>query len=212
MRLLTFAAFGTLSGVAAGLSCAFLRLGDAGTIEIVGYCFGVKPTSTSACQAIDGAFYLFPGLLFGVVFGPLLLWRGELHATGAIAYAAAATIANAAAVLLCVSLTHPLDDLLPFDNPIVELALSGIAAGAAGAMLLGAALRLLKPEIPQTATIAIAAGLGVVTPAVIMFERIGVFGFYIIWQTGYAVALGMSLGRRTRADLRPPSGAIFPTA
>lgn len=208
----TFAACGALSGVAAGLSCAFLRLGEAGTIEIVGYCFGLKATSTSACQAIDSAFYLFPGLVFGVVFGALLRWRGELEAIGAIAYTAAATIANAAAVLLCVSLMHPLDDLLPFDNPILELALSGIIASIAGAGLLGTALRLLRPGMPQRATIAIAAGLGIVTPIVIMSDPIGVIGFYIIWQTGYAVAVGMSLGRRTGADLRPPSGAISPAA
>jgi hypothetical protein len=212
MRLLSFAACGALSGVAAGLSCAFLRLGEADTIEIAGYCFGLKATSTSACQAIDSAFYLFPGLVFGLVIGPLLLWRGELRATGAIAYAAAATIANAVAVLLCVSLMHPLDDLLPFDNPILELALSGIIASIAGAVLLGAALRLLKPGIPRGATIAIAAGLGVVTPIVIMFDNIGVVGFYIVWQTGYAVALGISLSWQARADLRPPSGAISPTA
>ena len=73
MRIIRFALFGGLAGAVAASACSFGRIGDAAAVEIAGYCFGIKGTSTSACQAIDGALYLFPGMVFGVVFGPLLL-------------------------------------------------------------------------------------------------------------------------------------------
>jgi len=192
LKLLQFALAGILTGALAATACAFLRLGEPSPIEIAGYCFGLKATSTSACQTIDGALYLFPGMVFGVVFGPLLLWK-RLTAAAAAAYAAAATIANALAVFVCVSLQHPLDDLLPFDNPILNLALSGAIAGAIGGGMLGFVHARLDPRARWKTPLAVAAGLGLLTPIVIMGDDpAGLYAFYIIWQGGYAAALALS--------------------
>jgi len=194
VRPIRFALAGILTGAAAATACVFFRLGEPAAIEIGSYCFGVKPSSTSACQTVDGAFYLFPGLVFGVAFGAML-WRGRwLTLPGAAVYAAAATFANAAATFVCVSLQHPLDDLLPFDNPILDLAFGGAIAGAAGGGLLGMVEASLDRVVRMRLQIAIAAGLGLLTPVVIMADDpAGLYAFYMIWQGGYAAAIAVSL-------------------
>ncbi len=203
LRSIRFAVFGALSGVVVASACVLLRLGEPSSVEIAGYCLGVRPSSYSHCQTIDGAFYLFPGLIFGLVFAPLLVWRGELEAHGAAGYAAAATIANAAAVFLCVSLMHPLDDVLPVDNPLLDLAVSGVIAGAAGALLLGAARAALKPGTWRGLPVAVAATLGGLAPIMLMFDSAGIFAFYIIWQGSYAAALGFSAAAGGAAATSP---------
>jgi hypothetical protein len=199
VTIVGFALFGSLAGLVAAWACGFARIGEAPAVEIAGYCFGIKVTSTSACEAIDGAIYLFPGMVFGIVFGPLLLLSRRLTAMAAAAYAAAATLANVLAVFVCVSLQHPLDDLLPFENPILELALGGAAAGAAGGGLLGRAHAGLDRAVRRRIQIGVAAGLGVLTPLVIMFDDIGVYAFYVLWQGGYAAAIAASLPDRLNA-------------
>ena len=193
MKLLQFALVGILTGALAATACAFLRLGEPPPIVIAGYCFGVKASSISPCGTIDGSLYLFPGLVFGVVFGPRL-WHGRrLIASGIALYAGAATFANALAVFVCVSLQYPLDDLLPFDNPILNLALSGAIAGAIGGGMLGFVHTRLDPRAQSKTPLAVAAGLGLSTPIVIMGDDpIGLYAFYMIWHGGYAAALAVS--------------------
>jgi hypothetical protein len=107
VRLVRFALFGILTGALAATACVWWRLGDPAAIEIGGYCFGIKPSSTSACGTVDGALYLFPGLVFGVVFAALL-WRSRrLTLPGATVYAAAATLTNAAATFVCTIAAAP---------------------------------------------------------------------------------------------------------
>ena len=188
-----FALFGILTGAVAATACVLWRLGEPAAIAIGGYCFGIKPSSTSACAAVDGALYLFPGLVFGVVFGALL-WRSRwLTLPGAAVYAAAATLANAAATFVCTSLQHPLDDLLPFDNPILDLALGGAIAGAAGGGLLGMVEARLDGAVRLRLHIGVASGLGLLAPLVIMSDYLGLYAFYMIWQGGYAAAVAASL-------------------
>src|SRR5712691_3799506 len=52
-----------------------------------------------------------PGLAFGVVFGGLLARRGLLSPIGAVGWAIAATLGNAAAVLCVISVVEPLKAL-----------------------------------------------------------------------------------------------------
>jgi len=191
---ITFAVFGALTGAVAAV-CTFYQIGEFSGIAIGGYCFGLQPTPSSTCGGIDGAIYIFPGLVFGIVFGPLLYFSERLSAAGALVYVVAAFVANVVAVSVCISLMHPVDDLLPFDNLTLDVAISGIIAGAAGGGLLGAALAALNPAVKPALPIAVAAGLGVLTPFVIMFDGPGIFAFFIIWQSGYAAAVAASLPR-----------------
>jgi len=194
VRITKFALFGILTGAAAATACAFLRLGEPAAVEIGGYCFGIKPTSTGPCGTVDGALYLIPGLGFGVVFG-LLLWRARrLTATGAILNAGAAALANAVAVFLCTSLHRPIDDLLPFGNPFLDLSIAGVIAGAVGGGMLGLVHARLDRTVGFRRPLAVAAGLGVLTPIMIMLDDPGgLYAFYMIWQGGYAAALAASL-------------------
>src|SRR5580765_6223375 len=114
-----FALFGALTGTVAA-ACALMRIGEVDAIEIGRYCLGVQTTGSSACRGVDGVLYVFPGLAFGVVFGPLLYFRRQLGGAGAVAYALAAWVANAVAVSVSVAAVHPVDDLLPFDNLIIH--------------------------------------------------------------------------------------------
>ena len=199
-----FALLGILAGAVAATACAFLRLGELAAIEIGGYCFGIKASSSSACgTAIDGALYLFPGLVFGIAFGPLLWLSQRLTLPAAAVYAAAAALANAAATFVCISLQNPLADLLPFGNLILDLALGGAIAGAAGGGLLGLVHARLDPAARRKAPLAAAAGLGLLTPIVIMADDpVGLYAFYMIWQGGYAAAIAASR----------PDGINAPTA
>jgi hypothetical protein len=196
-RVTAFAVVGALTGAVAA-ACTFYQIGEFYGVAIGGYCLGLQATPNSACGGIDGAIYIFPGLVFGIVFGPLLCFCRRLTAIGAVIYALAAFLANIAAVSVCVSAIHPLDDLLPFDNLNLETAIAGVIAGAVGGGLLGTALRAFDPLARRALSIAVAAGLGVLTPSVILFDKFGVFAFFILWQSGYAAAVAVSRPRSPR--------------
>jgi hypothetical protein len=146
-----------------------------------------------ACIGIDGAFYLFPGLVFGIAFGVLLHDRGGLSRGEAIGYALAAVVANTVAVAVCVSAMHPLNDLLPFDNPVLDLAVAGIIAGAAGSGLLCMIFRSLALDGASIRPgIVIGGTLGMLAP-LILSDAHGGFAFYMIWQGGYGAAVAAGL-------------------
>jgi hypothetical protein len=189
-----FAVFGALTGAVAAAG-ALYHVGEVRGISIGGYCLGLQAMPSSACGGIDGAIYIFPGLVFGIVFGPVLYSCRRLTAAGAVLYALAAFLANIAAVSFCVSAMHPLDDLLQLDNPILDLAIAGALAGAVGGGLLAATPAALNMALKRRLPIAAAAGLGVLTPIVIMTDDWGFFAFFIAWQSGYAAAVAASLPR-----------------
>jgi len=189
-----FAAFGALTGAIAA-ACTFYQIGEFYGIAVGGYCFGLQAAPNSTCGGIDGAVYIFPGPVFGAVFAPLLYFCRRLSAIGAVAYGLAAFAANAVAVSTCISLMHPVDDLLPFDNLALDIAISGVIAGAVGGGLHGAALTAFNSAARRTLPIEVAAGLGVLTPVVIMLQDLGIFAFFIVWQSGYAAAVAASLPR-----------------
>jgi hypothetical protein len=196
-RPIAFALLGLLTGAAAA-GCTFMRLGDVAPFEIGGYCLGVLPITGAHCGGIDAAVYVFPGLVFGVVFGPLLRLRRQLSLGGVAAYAAGSCLGNAVAVAVCISALHPIDDILPFDILELDIAIAGIIAGAVGAGLLGTFFALLDRAAGRLLPIAVGAGLGALTPLVIMIDDFGVFAFYMIWQGGYAAAVAISSPERLR--------------
>ena len=188
-----YALCGVVTGAVTAAACTLAKFGDVEPFAISGYCLGVQVSGAGfmqggACTGIEGAFYLFPGLVFGIAFGPLLHRRGRLSRGGAIGYALAAVVANAVAVTVCVSAMHPLDDLLPFDNPVLDLAVAGIIAGAAGGGLLGVIFRTLNPRASIRLGIVVAGALGMLAP-LILSDAPGGFAFYMIWQGGYAAAV-----------------------
>jgi hypothetical protein len=94
---------------------------------------------------------------------------------------------------------HPLNDLLPFDNPVLDLAVAGIIAGAAGGGLLGMIFRTLVFRAAAIRPgIVVAGALGILTP-LILSDAPGGFAFYIIWQGGYAAAVAAGLQSEGRA-------------
>jgi hypothetical protein len=187
-----FAVFGALTGTIAA-TCALMRIGEVDAIEIGRYCFGLQTMASSPCRGVDGVLYVFPGLAFGVVFGPLMYFRRQLGGAGAVAYALAAWVANAVAVSVCVAAVHPVDDLLPFDNLIINTAISAVIGGAVGGGLLGSVLAVLNPGVKRTLPIAVAAGLGALTPILINARQSR--GLRLLHRVagGYAAALGASL-------------------
>ncbi len=197
---ITFGVFGALTGAVAA-ACTFYQIGEFYGIAIGGYCFGLQPTPSSKCGGIDGAIYIFPGLVFGIVFGPLLYFSERLSAAGALVYVVASFVANVVAVSVCISLMHPVGDLLPFDNLTLDVAISGVIAGAVGGGLLGAALAALNPAVKRALPSAVAAGLGVLTPVAIMLDQPGICAFFIVWQSGYAAAVAASLPPRSRGEI-----------
>jgi hypothetical protein len=197
-RLAAFALCGVGTGAVTAAVCTVAKVGEVEPFAISGYCLGVQVSGAGvmqggACTGIDGAFYLFPGLVFGIAFGPLLRRRSHLSGSGAIGYALAAVVANAVAVTVCVSAVHPLNDLLPFDNPVLDLAVAGIIAGAVGGGLLGMILRALNRGGSLRPGIMLGGALGMLAPLIIMFDATGGFAFYMIWQGGYAAAVAAGL-------------------
>jgi hypothetical protein len=189
---------GVATGAVTAAACTVAKLGEVEPIAISGYCLGVQVSGAGvmqggACTGIDGAFYLFPGLVFGIAFGLLLHRRGRLSRSGAIGYALAAVVGNAVAVTVCISALHPLNDLLPFDNPVLDLAVAGIIAGAAGGALLGVIFRALYRGGSIRPGILVAGALGMLAPLIISFDARGGFAFYMIWQGGYAAAVAAGL-------------------
>jgi hypothetical protein len=112
-------------------------------------------------------------------------------------------MANVVAVSICISGMHPVDDLLPFDNLALDIAIPGVIAGAVGGGLLGAALAAFNSAARRALPIAVAAGLGVLTPVVIMFDGPGIFAFFIVWQSGYAAAVAACLPRLKEIGAQP---------
>ncbi|HET7595229.1 MAG TPA: hypothetical protein VFK49_07215 [Stellaceae bacterium] len=167
-RLLRFAGLGALTGAAA-----------AGVLVAVDYQWA--------------SLYVLPGLVFGLAFGTLLRRLRLLRLGRAALYCAAATLANAAAVVTAMQSLDTVEAIVGAGR--LALALSGSIAGAVGGGLL--ALAMIPPlRIAQwLRLIATGALLGMALPLLIDGREIGTFAFYLIWQAGYAAALAATLPR-----------------
>lgn len=189
-----FALIGAVSGALAAGAVTFYRLGDVGAPRVFDICFGIRTTG-DRCGGVDGALYLFPGIIFGVLFAAALVRLGRLDAVRAAGFAIASGVANAIAVFLCVWLFDRFGELIATDIADLPLGLAGAVAGLAGGTLLSGATRLLVPGTRIGWPVIAAAALGLLTPLVVEWEIAGTFAFYILWQGGYAAALGTALSR-----------------
>jgi hypothetical protein len=179
-------------GVASGaLSAAasFIPLGRAPAPTVFGRCLGLGVVN--GCNGIDLAYYLFPGLIFGVAFAGMLKRRRNIAGGQAAAFVLASGAANATAVFVCLALVDPLQNALITSD--LGIAICGAIAGAIGGGLLAEAMRRLFPGASLGASVAAGAVLGLGVLAMTSLEQPGVFLFYIVWQAGYAVALAASL-------------------
>jgi hypothetical protein len=185
-----FLGLGALSGLLSAATTVFYHLGDVAAPELFGYCLGMRVSSR--CEGVDGTVYVFPGLIFGALFAALRVRRGWNDPGRVIAFIGVSGVANAIAVFLCVWLTDLLGDALDISFLNLPMALAGAIAGAAGGGLLSGTAKLLFPEITPRRSIIAAAALGLLVPLVLVWEIVGVFIFYLVWQGGYAVALASS--------------------
>ena len=184
----------TVCGVTGALSAAatLLPLPDISAPTLFGYCFGISQTG-SDCSGIGAAYYLFPGLIFGLGFAAFAARRCTVGAPRLAALVVLSTAANAVAVFLCVwlfsALTTLQGALLKLDGLDLPLALAGALAGAAGGGILAVGTaRLTLGGRPSRATVA-GGILGLLVPLVTRAPGFGALVFYVVWQVGYGAML-----------------------
>ena len=180
---------GAAGGALAGLSTLY-PLGNLPAPTLFGQCFGLD--ISNRCEGIDAAFYLFPGLIFGVLFAAAQLWRGLFDARRVVTFALVSGVGNAVATLLCIGLFSWLSLALNIDFLDLPLALGGAIAGAAGSAIVIGAMRFLAIETRPVAPIVIGTALGLLVPLVTEFHVAGDLAFYIVWQGGFAASLAAS--------------------
>jgi hypothetical protein len=184
-----FFGLGAASG-ALSAAAALRPLPDVKLPYLFGYCFGID--LRDACHSASASYYLFPGLIFGVAFAAIFVWRLQIDVKPAIVLTFASGAANAVAVLLCVWLVFPLGGLSALTF-IAPFAVAGAISGAAGGAILAITASRLIPGM--TAWRAVAAGgmLGLLAPLMFGLETWRVFLFYLTWQAGYSLALASGL-------------------
>jgi len=182
---------GAVSGLLSAATVAFLHLGELSAPKLFGYCFGML--MSGRCDGVEASTYLFPGAIFGILFGATLLCDRRFPFSRVCAFAGASWVANALAVFLCVWLTDALEDALNVDFLPLPMAIAGASAGAAGGAVLGFSAKALFSGFDLHRSLIAASALGLLVPLVLVWEVAGFFVFYAIWQAGYAVALAASL-------------------
>ena len=188
MNTLRFGLLGAVSGGLAGGS-VYIPVGELPGFELLGLCVGVR--ALSSCGGFMLSAFVFPGLVFGVVFGIALECLALLRRQGAVMFAAGATIAYVVAVATALMAM----DVIGSDQP--ALAVIGGAVGAlGGGLLAGLAVPLLRLD-SWTKPALVGAALGGLLP--LWQWEIGMIAFYVVWQAGYAAALAAELPRRTAA-------------
>ncbi len=132
------------------------------------------------------------GLVFGVIFGALLKYRGLADTRTAVFYALASTASYFVAVNLALYVADGLEDIW----------LTGMIAGLAGSACLTAAAAALLPFARQLRPIALMLVSGCLLG--VLLEVALADGatfwhwllFYAAWQAGYAAAFATALPRR----------------
>src|SRR5258708_18100146 len=119
-RAVGFLAVGAVSGLLSAAIIVFYHMGDVAAPEVAGYCFGLR--MSSHCEGVDGAVYVFPGLIFGVLFAALQVWRGRDHPTRVLSFFRGPGLAHAAVGFFFVLPAHPLVGGLPIPALYLPLA------------------------------------------------------------------------------------------
>src|SRR5712671_2806568 len=139
LKLARFAGLGALTGAIAGVLIAI----------------DFSPTSL----------YVVPGLVFGLAFGALLHRQRLLRSGRAALYVAAATLANAAAVVTAMQSLDTVEAIVGSGR--LGLALSGVIAGAVGGGLLAGATVLLLRIARWPLLVVAGALLGALLPILV---------------------------------------------
>lgn len=136
---------------------------------------------------------IYAGLVFGVIFGALLKYRGLADTRTAVIYALASTASYFVAFNLALNVVDGLEDAW----------LTGMIVGLAGSACLTAAAALLLPFARQVKPIALmlVAGclLGVLLE-VALADEASFWRWLLLfapWQAGYAAAFATALPRAT---------------
>ncbi len=132
---------------------------------------------------------LAPGLLFGVVFGVVLVRRGVVGPGRALGFAVASTLSYLAAETFAVE----------FNDQFGATWLLGIVAGLLGGALLTGAGAVLMPFARRLRPCALMVGAGGLLGALLeipLAQGGGFWGFvlfFAVWQAGYAAAFATAL-------------------
>ena len=146
--------------------------------------------------ALPAEFYLYPGLIFGLAFGIVLtLVEDRSKPVAAVAFALAATLANALAVATWTATDEPIGSLLGAERTgNVMFGITGALAGAVGGGALGYFAQCLRSITAWPRLLAAGAALGLFLP--LIQSEAGFFAFFILWQAGYGAAMAALVAPR----------------
>jgi hypothetical protein len=137
------------------------------------------------------AYYIAPGLVFGLIIGGAL-WRDRrLPGNLWLAYVMAAELANAIAVWLALHGVDTISRLI--HDEWAALALIGLVAGAVGGGLLGLASRWLIGARRWGWPVGAGALFGGLLPVLVNGGAWGALVFYVLWQAAFAAVIPATL-------------------
>lgn len=176
--LAVFAVLGALSGAIATLS--LFELSNWMRIEVLSW-LELSPGS------------LAPGLIFGVIIGAALLWHGVVRPGQGLAYAFLSAVSYLAAETLAIQLT----------NIIERIWLIGMIAGLLGSACLTFSSAVFLNYKRRTRSYAAMLAVGCLLGGLLELPVLADNGlwewmlFFVLWQSGYAMAMAMALADTT---------------
>lgn len=183
-RTTTAGAIGRRRFAMVGAACGAIAWGLILALETLGLPLHLEVWDVVQLQPLS----LLPGLVFGLGVGWLLRRRGGRLA----GYAAAATAGHFCAYHVAYHL------FMAADGPeALRLALAGLAAGAVGAAVLGAATQPPLRRLP----VVVGGAAGVLLALVLLPGEPGPgwLAFFVLWQAAYAAALAEPAAPARRA-------------
>jgi hypothetical protein len=139
--------------------------------------------------------FFLPGLVFGLIIGPALAFRGWLTPKRVPIWVVFAMLGHFAAAMCCTALTWRFEAALPITEESAALIAAALAGTLGGGVLAGGN-RLLVPGAKWIAPTIIGGALGLLVALHDLGPFLGRLTFYAIWQAGYAAALGIALPAR----------------
>ncbi len=176
-----------------------MTIGDFGTVpgvDLFGVCIGLR--GMGRCGGLDGTFYLFPGLAFGLAFAGVFLLTRRCRVSGAVAFCVGTLVAHALAITATLTALNFVAGVGPGRTPF---AISGLVGGALGGGTLAWVARRLLTLAGWLRLAAMGSALGLLLPLVDW--DVGLLAFYALWQAGYAGTLAAALPRRDVMSAAP---------